>query len=118
MNSSTPHDNRTLACLADARDSAAAILEWTSGVTFAEYQHRRQLRRAVEREFEIIGESLRRLRDANEETWEALPDARRIVAFRNRLAHGYDTVDDALVWGIVQDHLPQCVRELDTLLER
>ncbi len=113
-----PLDNRTFACLTDARDSATAILEWTERVTFAQYKHHRQLRRAVEREFEIVGESLRRLRDANDRAWEALPDAKRIVAFRNRLAHGYDTVDDAVVWGVIQDYLPKCIQELDALLEQ
>lgn len=31
--------------------------------------------------------------------------------------HGYDAIDDELVWGIVERHLPPLVRELETLLE-
>ena len=35
-----------------------------------------------------------------------LPDLPNIVAFRNRLIHGYDTVDDSIVWNIAQEELP------------
>jgi uncharacterized protein with HEPN domain len=38
------------------------------------------------------------------------------VDFRNRLIHGYDAIDDAVVWGVIEWHLPQLIRELETLL--
>ena len=45
-----------------------------------------------------------------------IPTLPRIVGFRNRIIHGYDTIDDAAVWGIVQSHLPQLLSEVETLL--
>jgi len=74
------------------------------------------LRRAVEREFEIIGEGLKRLRDAEPDILETITAAHAIIGFRNRLAHGYDTIDDAIVWGIVQGHIPKLINDLRTYL--
>ena len=33
-------------------------------------------------------------------------NARRIVGLRNQIIHGYDTVSDENIWGIVIYHLP------------
>ena len=112
-----PHSNRTLSCLTDVHDSADAILTWAAGHEFDDYEKDRLLRRAVEREFEIIGEALRRLRDDDPAVWDRFPDAARILAFRNRLAHGYDSVDNAVVWGIISDHLPSFMKTVEALLE-
>ena len=54
---------------------------------------------AVDRQFEIIGESLAQLRTVDAETAASVPESARIVAFRNLLIHGYATVDDKIVWG-------------------
>jgi uncharacterized protein with HEPN domain len=46
-----------------------------------------------------------------------ISELRRIVDFRNRIIHGYDTIDDAVVWGIVGKHLPILVKEVADLLD-
>jgi uncharacterized protein with HEPN domain len=38
-------------------------------------------------------------------------------AFRNILIHGYATVDDRLVWGVIEGSLPDLRTTLRTLLE-
>jgi uncharacterized protein with HEPN domain len=111
-----PLNPRTLSCLTDARESADVIRVWISGRTFADYESDRLLRRAVEREFEIIGEALKRLRDADPAVWEQFPEAARILSFRNRLAHGYDTIDNAVVWGVIRDYLPNFVTSLQKIV--
>jgi uncharacterized protein with HEPN domain len=47
--------------LLDVLDSGRSIRAWAAGRSFADYESDRQLRRAIEREFEIIGEALARL---------------------------------------------------------
>ncbi|ORT96163.1 hypothetical protein UK99_10240, partial [Frankia casuarinae] len=64
-------------------------------------------RAAVEREFEIIGEALNQLSKVAPDLAAAIPELPRIVAFRNILIHGYATVDDALVWQVLQEKLPE-----------
>jgi uncharacterized protein with HEPN domain len=73
--------------------------------------------RAVERDFEIIGEALRRIKRIEEHVLETISDRHRIIGFRNILIHGYDTVDEGIVWNAVVNHLPILVREIQELLE-
>ena len=81
---------------------------------FIAYQNDLRTRRAVERNIEIIGEAMNRIlqRDSSIE----LPNSRKIVDTRNRIIHGYDTVSDDIIWGIVINHLPALKLELKKLL--
>jgi len=45
-------------------------------------------------------------------------DARRIIAFRNRLIHSYDSLVDDIVWCILKTNLPVLRREVAALLAR
>lgn len=45
-----------------------------------------------------------------------IENARRIVDLRNRVIHGYDKVDDAVIWGILVRHLPRLKIEIASLL--
>ena len=107
----------TMRCnLRDIQDSCQAILQWCETRTFTAYQEDRLFRRAVEREFEIIGEALKRLREEDPNVLASVSHAGAIVGFRNRLAHGYDAIDDAVVWGVVDGHLPLLLKEIQALL--
>ena len=75
------------------------------------------MRAAVERQFEIIGEALRRLSAPDSATFELVPGARRIINFRNILAHGYDSVSNAMVWSFVVDFVPDLMTQAIALLE-
>ena len=103
--------------LLDVREAGESILQHTAGRTLAGYTADRFFRRAVEREFEIIGEALNRLDRVDAATAACISEFRRIVDFRNRIIHGYDTVDDVVVWGIVEKHLPLLVKEVRAFLE-
>jgi uncharacterized protein with HEPN domain len=109
---------RTRALLFDIEESAHTIRQWCVGRAFRDYQADRQFRRAVEREFEIIGEALNRLRATDPAMASVIAELPRIVAFRNRIVHGYDTVDDATVWGIVESHLPAMLLQVQGRREK
>lgn len=47
---------------------------------------------------------------------EKIPDLPRIVAFRNILIHGYASVDDRLVWGVVESRLQPLLNVIAALL--
>ncbi len=102
--------------LLDVREAGESILENTAGKSLAEYSRSRLLRRAVEREFEIIGEALKRLAEVDPVTATSISQLRRIIDFRNRIIHGYDTVDDTVVWGVVEQSLPLLIQEVTVLL--
>jgi uncharacterized protein with HEPN domain len=103
--------------LLDVRDAGESFLKHTSGKTFSDYSADRFFRRGVEREFEIIGEALRRIEQRDTSTAARISELRWIIDFRNRIIHGYDTVDDAVVWGVIETHLPSPIKEVADLLE-
>jgi uncharacterized protein with HEPN domain len=70
----------------------------------------------VERNLEIIGEAIGRISRYDAETASRISEHRRIVAFRNRLIHGYDLLDDELVWETVKEEVPVLLSEVDGLL--
>lgn len=81
---------------------------------FNEYKNNLLVRKAVERELEIIGEAMNRLLQSNEQI--EITDARKIISFRNRIIHGYDRVVDEVVWGVLIRHIPKLKSEVETLL--
>ena len=82
---------------------------------FFDYQNSKMLRRAVEREIEIIGEATSKILQIDSTI--AITSARQIVDTRNWVIHGYDKVDDVVIWGIITNHLPQLLSEIKVLLE-
>jgi uncharacterized protein with HEPN domain len=82
---------------------------------FRAYQNDLRTRRAVERNIEMIGEAMNRIlqRDSSPE----LPNSRKIVDTRNRIIHGYDTVSDDIIWGILINHLPGLKSAIEKMLD-
>lgn len=102
--------------LYDIAEAANYIAQFTAGRTFAEYHTDPMLRSAVERQFEIIGEALNQLLLREPTFSEMISDAPLIIAFRNRLIHGYASVSDEVVWGVVERYLPALSSEVRDLL--
>lgn len=102
----------------DAARAAEQARSFAEGYSFDGYLTNAMLRAAVERQFEIIGEALNKLSKSAPELAAAIPDLSRIVAFRNILIHGYATVDDALVWQVLEERLPELQRVMGELLDQ
>jgi uncharacterized protein with HEPN domain len=102
--------------LEDIRLAAAQILEFTTGRTFDDYENDRMLQSAVERQFEIIGEAVKKLSAADPDTASKIENFERIIAFRNILIHGYDIVEHTVVWDIIQQDLPKLHNQVKILL--
>ena len=102
--------------LLDVSEACQSIEQRCAGHTFDDYTADRWFRRAVEREFEIIGEALNRLDRLAPAVAAHVTSLRHIVDFRNRIIHGYDSVDDVIVWRTVQHHLPALKAEVEGLL--
>lgn len=100
----------------DAASAAEQARSFAKGCSLDDYLANAMLRAAVERQFEIIGEALNQLSKAAPEIASAIPDLPRIVAFRKILVHGYATVDDALVWQVLTERLPELQRVMRELL--
>lgn len=98
--------------------AGAAITEFNAGRTEADYRANEMLRAATERKFEIIGEALARLHGLDPETFAQIGEGRVIVGFRDRIIHGYDSVDDGIVWDVMQTKLPMLKSEVGKLVDQ
>lgn len=103
--------------LQDIVDASSAIQSFTQGRTFDEYGRDLMLRSAVERQFEIVGEALRRLLAIDAALAARISDQQTIIAFRNIIAHGYDVLDDRVVWGVIEEDVPPLIAEARALLD-
>ncbi len=82
---------------------------------FARFKKDLKTKRAVERNIEIIGEALSRILRVQPDI--AITQARRIVDTRNRVIHGYDTISDDIIWGIVVRELEPLQKEIRSLMQ-
>lgn len=82
-------------------------------VDFNQYQIDLKTQSAVERQLVIIGESLNKLKKVNENL--TIENAKQIIGFRNRLVHAYDSIDNSIVWAIINRHLQKLKIEIESL---
>ena len=48
---------------------------------------------------------------------EHIRDHRDVISFRNILIHGYDAIDDRIVWGVIEDDLDNLIEDAEALLD-
>jgi uncharacterized protein with HEPN domain len=102
--------------LQDARQAGDTLAKITAGKSFQDYLADVTLRLAVERLFIIIGEALMQASKSEPSLAASITSLRQVIGFRNVLVHGYAVVQDATVWGIVENDLATLRGEIDTLL--
>lgn len=110
-------DERILKWLFDIKLSIAEIDSYAEihENDFFKYRQNLMLKRAVERNLEIIGEAINRIitRDLSYE--EKITNAKAIIGLRNHVIHSYDNVSDENIWAILINHLPKLKLEVNRL---
>lgn len=102
--------------LTDIEESILSIDEHLEGRrVFAEFAANKTKRRAIERELEIIGEAMSNLLKINLNI--SVSHARPIVDLRNKVIHGYDTIDETIIWKIIMKDIPVLQEEVQQLLK-
>ncbi len=81
---------------------------------FDTYRNNTLLKRAIERNLEIIGEAVNRILVVQADF--PLKNARKIVGLRNQIIHSYDNISDENIWGILINHLPSLKEEIEELI--
>ena len=82
---------------------------------FSKFNDNMMMKRAVEREFEIIGEATNKLLKIKPEV--NVSHTGKIVGLRNRIAHSYDNVSYTVLWEIISKDLPELENEVLELLK-
>ena len=82
---------------------------------FDVYLANKMLRRAIEREFEIIGEAINQFDKLDSSI--KISSKKQIISMRNRVIHSYDKIDNEIIWGTIIRHLPTLKIEINDLLK-
>jgi uncharacterized protein with HEPN domain len=106
----------TAAALFDMNRAVERITEATTAKTLEDFQGDWFFQSAIERQFEILGEALVRVRELEMPVFDRIRDAPKMVGLRNIIIHGYDAVDPRVLWAIVEERLPELRRLLTELL--
>lgn len=110
-----PHDPQKY--LYDILGSCEFLAEFTVGRTVEDYRRDRGFRSAVERELQIIGEAVLQLERVAPQVTARIPEHRNIIGFRHVLVHGYDSLQPATVWNVIEVKLASLAREVSGLLD-
>jgi uncharacterized protein with HEPN domain len=76
-----------------------------------DFESDRLLQAAAQRFLEVIGEAASRVSDQTRNLLPGVP-WREIIGMRNRLIHGYSSVDNDIVWETIKGDLPTIVDAL------
>jgi len=96
-------------------ESARLVLQYATGVTFDAFYDNVEKQDAIIRRIELVGEAANQVSLA---TRAALPnvDWRRIIGMRHFVVHQYRDIDLEVVWGVIKEHMPRLIRELEGYL--
>jgi len=83
---------------------------------FLEYKNNVILKRATERELEIIGEAVNRIIKQDSSFENKITNAKSIIGLRNQVIHAYDSISDENIWSILINHLPKLKSDIDKLI--
>jgi len=111
-------NEKTATFLTDVLDCVGALEAFVSAHTRADLDEQRMFRSAVMYEFAVIGEALAQIRKIDPDITDHVTDARKIIAFRNLIVHGYREVINERVWDVLTNHLPVFKAEVQRLLSK
>ncbi len=85
---------------------------------FFKYRKNIMLKRAIERNLEIIGEAMNRILKRDLSFESEISNAKAIIGLRNQVIHAYDNISDENIWSILINHLPKLKLEVDQLVDK
>jgi uncharacterized protein with HEPN domain len=97
------------------RDCCQKVARYTTGLTLQSFVADEKTFDAVIRNLEVIGEATRHL-PAELKQQHPEVEWRSIAGFRDVAIHAYPTIDEEVVWDIVQSKVPELLVEVEQIL--
>ncbi len=107
--------DKTVFFLKDIQNSLNKILKYTNKMSYQDFVDDEKTRDAVERNFEIIGEAVKKLPKDFRDKYPNIP-FRQIAGMRDKLIHDYFGIDYEIIWKTIKDKLPEFNNEIKILL--
>ena len=95
-------------------DAARKALRLSQGKTRSAFETDEVLALALARLLEITGEAANRVSEKTRQENPTIPWA-QVIGMRNRLIHGYDVVDEDILWKTITEDLPSLIESLERL---
>ena len=105
---------RTLEYLDDIHEAATKIRRYTTGMTYEEFVDDEKTVDAVLRNFEVIGEAAKNVPEAHRQAYDDVPWS-EMAGMRDKLIHGYTSIDLQIVWTTVDEELPALIPQIDAV---
>ena len=99
----------------DIVDAIESIEEFVAGMSYEEFKNDDKTVSAVVRKLEIIGEATKNIPDEIKERYPNLP-WNEMAKIRDKLIHGYFSVDFEIVWKVIKEELPLLKPEIEKIL--
>ncbi len=84
--------------------------------TYDEFLNNLVLRRAIERNIQIIGESVSRILQADESL--TFTNSRKFIDAKKHIIHYYNSLLPDILWSIVMNHLSILKKEVEALINK
>lgn len=98
--------------LFDALTAVRLAQEFSAGLSFDAFVSNVLVRSAIERQLEILGEACQRMVQADPDVRGRVPEIGFAIGLRNKIIHGYDRIENAVVYDTLMQDLPALVQSL------
>lgn len=85
---------------------------------FLKYKSNVMLKRAAERNLEIIGEAVNRILTRDNTYTNLITNSKAIVSLRNQVIHAYNNISDENIWSILINHIPKLKIDIEILIKK
>lgn len=102
--------------ITDILNSLANIEKYIMGMSLSEFRKNQMVQDAVIRNFEIIGESVKRISEEFKKKYPEIP-WRSAGAMRDVLIHDYPNIVPDVVWKTATEDLPKFKIQIKKILE-
>ena len=102
--------------LEDILTSGEKILNYTEGIAFDEFIADTRTFDAVARNLQIIGEAVKNIPSEIRECYPAI-EWRKIAGLRDILAHAYFSIENEILWDVVQTKIAPLLAQVEQMLQ-
>lgn len=103
------------AYLQDVLDAADAISIFTSGLSFESFASLDLPLSGVKYKLEVIGEGLKQASQYFPASLNSVSEAKSAIQLRDRMAHGYFSIDPRVLWATIREDLPLLIEQIERL---